>query len=45
MAVEIRKVETKKDLKTFIDFHYDLYAGSPYDVPNLYIDERNTLDK
>lgn len=45
MAVEIRKVETKNDLKTFIDFHYDLYAGSPYDVPNLYIDERNTLDK
>lgn len=45
MAVEIRKVETKKDLKTFIDFHYDLYAGNPYDVPNLYIDERNTLDK
>lgn len=45
MAVEIRKVETKKDLKTFIDFHYDLYEGSPYDVPNLYIDERNTLDK
>ncbi|MED9945930.1 MAG: N-acetyltransferase [Hallella sp.] len=45
MAVEIRKVETKKDLKTFIDFHYDLYAGSLYDVPNLYIDERNTLDK
>lgn len=45
MAVEIRKVETEKDLKTFIDFHYNLYAGSPYDVPNLYIDERNTLDK
>lgn len=45
MAVEIRKVETEKDLKTFIDFHYDLYAGSPYDVPNLYIDEKNTFDK
>lgn len=45
MTVEIRKVETKKDLKAFIDFHYDLYAGSPYDVPNLYIDEKNTFDK
>lgn len=45
MAVEIRKVETEKDLKTFIDFHYDMYAGSPYDVPNLYIDEKNTFDK
>ncbi len=45
MGVEIRKVETASDLKTFIDFHYDLYAGSPYDVPNLYSDDKNTLSK
>ncbi|MFA6727487.1 MAG: N-acetyltransferase [Prevotella sp.] len=44
-AIEIKKVETKKDLKHFIDFHYDLYKGSPYDVPNLFRDEFNTLDK
>ncbi|GAA6529912.1 MAG: N-acetyltransferase [Prevotella sp.] len=44
-AIEIRKVETKRDLKHFIDFHYDLYKGSPYDVPNLFSDEFNTLDK
>ena len=44
-AVEIRKVSTKKDLKAFIEFHYDLYAGNPYDVPNLYSDELNTLSK
>ena len=44
-AIEIKKVETKKDLKHFIDFHYDLYKGSPYDVPNLFSDEFNTLDK
>ena len=25
MAVEIKRVETKKDLKRFINFHYDLY--------------------
>ena len=31
--IEIRKVENKKDLKTFIDFHYDLYEGNEYDVP------------
>jgi hypothetical protein len=43
--VEIKKVESKKDLKTFIDFHYDLYAGNEYDVPNLYSDECNTFDK
>ncbi len=42
-SITIRKVETKKQLRAFIDFHYDLYEGSPYDVPNLFIDEKNTL--
>lgn len=42
-SVEIKKVGGKKDLKTFIDFHYDLYKGSEYDVPNLFQDEMNTL--
>lgn len=44
-SVEIKKVESKKDLIAFIDFHYDLYAGNEYDVPNLYSDERNTFDR
>ncbi|MDD6507134.1 MAG: N-acetyltransferase [Prevotellaceae bacterium] len=39
----IKKVETKQDLKAFIEFHYDLYEGNAYDVPNLYSDEWNTL--
>ena len=43
--IEIKKVETKKDLKTFIDFHYDLYEGNEYDVPNLFSDDMNTLSK
>lgn len=43
MAVEIKKVETKKDLKRFIDFHYDLYKGNPYDAPTLFMDDMNTL--
>ena len=43
--VEIRKVETKRELKAFIDFHYDLYKGSPYDVPDLFSDVMNTLRK
>ena len=42
-SVKIQKVETKKQLRAFIDFHYDLYKGSPYDVPNLFMDEKNTL--
>ena len=43
--IEIKKVESKKDLKTFIDFHYDLYKGNKYDVPNLFSDDMNTLSK
>ena len=43
--VKIKGVETKKDLKTFIEFHYDIYAGNEYDVPNLFFDDMNTLSK
>ena len=43
MAVEIKKVVSKHDLKTFIEFHYDLYEGNEFDAPNLYSDELNTL--
>ena len=43
--IEIRKVETKKDLKHFIELHYDLYKGNEYDAPNLFSDEMNTLSK
>ena len=43
--IEIKRVETKKDLKRFIDFHYDLYEGNEYDVPNLFSDDMNTLSK
>ena len=45
MAVEIRRVTDRKGLDAFIDFHYDLYEGNPYDAPNLYSDEINTLSK
>lgn len=44
-TIEIRKVETKKDLARFIDVHYDLYKGNEYDAPNLFFDEMNTLNK
>lgn len=44
-SVQIKRVETKKDLKAFIEFHYDLYEGDPYDAPNLYSDELNTLSR
>ena len=43
--VEIRKVETKRQLRDFVQFHYDLYRGCPYAVPFLYSDEISTLRK
>ena len=43
--IVIKKVETKRDLRDFIEFHYDLYKGNEYDVPNLYSDELSTLSK
>ena len=44
-SVDIKKVETKKDLKAFIELHYDLYKDNKYDAPNLYSDELHTLSK
>ena len=44
-SVQIKRVETKKDLKAFIECQYDLYEGNQYDAPNLYSDELNTLSK
>ena len=44
-TVEIKKVTSKKDLKKFIEFHYDLYKGNEYDVPNLFSDDNDTLSK
>lgn len=42
-AITISKVSGRRDLKAFIDFHYDLYKGNEYDVPNLFSDEMRTL--
>ena len=44
MSVTIKPVTTKKDMKQFICFNYELYKGSPYAVPELYSDVRDTLD-
>lgn len=44
-AIEIRTVETRRQLRDFIDFHYDLYKDNPYDVPPLYSDELHTLSR
>ena len=44
MSVEIREVTTKKDLRKFVKFNIDLYAGNPYHVPGLIDEEMMTLD-
>lgn len=44
-AIEIKKVESRRDLCKFIDFHNEFYKGNPYHVPNLYFDEMNTFRK
>ncbi len=45
MAVTIKKVETKKEMKDFIRFNYELYKTNPYSVPDLYDDMLNTFSK
>ena len=45
MSVNIVKVESRKQLKKFIEFGYSLYKDSPYYVPELYGDVMNTLRK
>ena len=42
--IEIRQVETKKDLDRFIKFNYDLYKGNQYAVPDLAFDLKNTFN-
>ncbi len=41
--VEIREVNSRKEFRKFVNFHYQLYKGCPHWVPPLYSDELNTL--
>ena len=45
MAVEMKKVETRKDLREFIDFPLRLYKNEPNYVPAPRLDEVRTLRK
>ncbi|EGJ70639.1 hypothetical protein Bcop_0421 [Bacteroides coprosuis DSM 18011] len=45
MSIEIKKVSSKKELKKFIRFNYELYKDNPYSVPDLYDDMLGTFDK
>ncbi|MFV0530719.1 MAG: GNAT family N-acetyltransferase [Flavobacteriales bacterium] len=45
MAIEIKKVKSKKERKAFIKFQLDLYKDNPYYIPPLISDEMETLDE
>jgi GNAT superfamily N-acetyltransferase len=43
MDIQIKEITTLKELKTFINFPFELYRDNPYWVPSLMFDELNTL--
>ncbi|GMQ78382.1 MAG: GNAT family N-acetyltransferase [Anaerolineae bacterium] len=45
MTVEIQRVETKKQLRTFIKVPWDVYKSDPYWVPWLYFERLEFFDK
>ena len=45
MEIEIRKVNSRKDLKKFVDFPFQLFKGNAFWCPPLKFDEINTLRK
>lgn len=45
MAVEIRSVQSKEELKKFVEFGNALYKNNPYHVPSLISDDINTLSE
>ena len=45
MSVQIKVVESKKELKTFVRFANNMYKDNKYYVPAIVFDELNTFDK
>lgn len=43
--ITIRKVESRRDLRQFIQFSYDLYENHPYYVPDLRLDLWQTFSE
>ncbi len=44
MAITIKQVSNKQELKKFIRFNYEMYKNNPYSVPDLYSDMLSTFD-
>lgn len=45
MAIEIREVKTRRELRKFVNFPEKLYKDNPYYVPPLVFDQMDTLDR
>jgi len=45
MPIEIRRVESRKDLRAFVNFPETLYKNNEYYVPPLVFDQMDTLDQ
>lgn len=45
MAVEIKEITTRKEVRAFVDFPEKLYRNNPYYVPPLFFDQMDTLDR
>ncbi|WP_109832311.1 hypothetical protein [Reichenbachiella versicolor] len=43
--IQIQKVDSKKDLKRFIDFPHDLYKNDDNYVPELFVAQKDLMDK
>ena len=44
MSLEIRQINTKRELRKFIEFANDLYKDCPYYCPPLFFDEMNCFN-
>ncbi len=45
MPIEIRRVESRKELRAFVNFPETLYKNNEYYVPPLVFDQMDTLDQ
>ena len=43
-TVTVSQISTKKEMRAFVRFNYELYKDCPYAVPNLLEDTLETLD-
>ena len=41
--ITIKQVESRKELKQFVRFNYEMYKDNPYSVPDIYEDMMDTF--